>query len=863
MKNRILPFVLFTFLLSWNFIQAQIHVDANAAGGGGSTWADAFTDLQDALGAANPGDTIWVAAGTYKPDGPGGDRTTPFRITMNLKLYGGFAGWEASIDERVPGNVTTLSGDLTGDDVADDFENNKSDNSMTVVHIFANVSTDALLDGFTIKGGQADGTTPGTEQYGGGMYCTGRPIIRQCIFEQNFATEYGGGLYVSGVTAQGVRVEQCRFEKNRVKDNDDTNYGGGGMCVTGVKGVGFTITGSEFSDNVGGWGGGMSVFNSTGTVDGVTFSGNTTPRQGGGIRLAVQDGNNDLDFKIINSNFENNSASFGGGLYAQQRGDNCNIEVVNSNFLSNSVDSMLVNWGQAGGGISMGLPIESNDVNVLIDGCLFDQNTSSGSGGGVAFSTNGTNNSLLVSNTEFTSNESVFHGGGLRTNVNEFSNNINIVVDSCTFSQNTTEMWTGSGFRALLRGKDVDLTLSNSTFEQNTAGLSGAAAIFGFLASSNGQVKVDRCTFKENNADYEAGLSIGSSTDAGFFEHTISHCDFMNNSGAIEGGASLLWSEVPTKFLMEDCLFDSNSAGELGAGMLIANTSPETEVTIRNSIWRNNDSPKGAAIGALPFTEEPEDFATTMEASIIFENCLVYNNGSTGDTAAIALNQTGDVKFINCTVANNPAGGLALDSISAVTLQNTILSNPLGTEFTDLTGTSEVTSLGGNLFSDDSFDDHDLTYDYQEVGDPGFVAGINNYRLASGSPAIGQGVDPNSDLPEFDLDGNERVIGCVDIGAYESDIITGMDCVTDSREALVDGSLFLSPNPATDYLQIQLPEATTQPVEVSLFDTQGKMMDRQIISSGQSINVQGLVHGMYLVKAVAGERVYSGKVVKN
>ena len=56
---------------------AVIRVDASGPDGGdGSTWKLAFNDLQDALGTADPGDEMWVAAGVYVPDGPAGREET-------------------------------------------------------------------------------------------------------------------------------------------------------------------------------------------------------------------------------------------------------------------------------------------------------------------------------------------------------------------------------------------------------------------------------------------------------------------------------------------------------------------------------------------------------------------------------------------------------------------------------------------------------------------------------------------------------------------------------------------------------------------------------------------------------------------
>ncbi|MDX1531485.1 MAG: hypothetical protein R3362_08160, partial [Rhodothermales bacterium] len=45
-----------------------LYVDRDATGAAdGSSWADAFPHLQAALAAAEPGDTLWIAEGTYRP----------------------------------------------------------------------------------------------------------------------------------------------------------------------------------------------------------------------------------------------------------------------------------------------------------------------------------------------------------------------------------------------------------------------------------------------------------------------------------------------------------------------------------------------------------------------------------------------------------------------------------------------------------------------------------------------------------------------------------------------------------------------------------------------------------------------------
>ena len=92
---------------------AVIYVNAAATGSNnGSSWANAYTSLQTALGAANASDELWVAAGTYKPTATT-DRTISFAMKNAVGIYGGFVGTETLRSQRNPAlHVTTLSGDI-------------------------------------------------------------------------------------------------------------------------------------------------------------------------------------------------------------------------------------------------------------------------------------------------------------------------------------------------------------------------------------------------------------------------------------------------------------------------------------------------------------------------------------------------------------------------------------------------------------------------------------------------------------------------------------------------------------------------------------------------------------------------------
>ncbi len=259
-----------------------IYVDAGAPGAAdGSSWINAYTNLQDALDAAIPGDELWVAEGIYTPTNTAGREAT-FQLVDGVALYGGFGGYGISETQRShrdwTAHVTVLSGDLDGNDatdpdgVATGTANITGTNTYHVV-TGSGVAGTAVLDGLTITGGQANGSH--SHKYGGGMYNTSsNPTLTNVTFSGNHADLRGGGMY--NYNSSNPTLSNVTFSSNHADDH------GGGMYNYNSSDP--TLTNVTFSGNTASAGAGMCNYNSSDpTLTNVTFSGNHANIYGGGM----------------------------------------------------------------------------------------------------------------------------------------------------------------------------------------------------------------------------------------------------------------------------------------------------------------------------------------------------------------------------------------------------------------------------------------------------------------------------------------------------------------------------------------------------------------------------------------------------
>jgi SprB repeat/Chlamydia polymorphic membrane protein (Chlamydia_PMP) repeat len=380
MRTALYTFLVFLFISNPSYGKI-IYVNHLAVGANdGTDWQDAHPDLHDALSEALPGDTIWVAEGTYYPS-QAGDRAAYFELKNGVKLMGGFAGTETELSERDwLAHPTTLSGDLG-------VPNDSTDNSYTILYIGTSDTT-TLVDGLTFVRGNADGPAVfdrNLVRAGGALYIMGEnsyayPRIWNCRFEHNYALKFGGAAYVNGVNGSvAPQFYNCVFESNHAGADGGAIRRDGGSWVE-VKNDFWDCT---FLQNSAGQNGGAILYRETERTDtlefvGCTFQQNHAVKFGGGISHF---GGRDSGTKVlvIDCVFEENIAAQGGGYHSFAN------NFLYSDFFRFQGCSFIANQvSTSGSGCYFdAFFLDDSYTNLLFDHCLFEQNIGGDAFGGV------------------------------------------------------------------------------------------------------------------------------------------------------------------------------------------------------------------------------------------------------------------------------------------------------------------------------------------------------------------------------------------------------------------------------------------------------------------------------------------------
>jgi predicted outer membrane repeat protein len=818
-----------------------LYVDDDAPpGGDGQSWQTAFTYLQDALyaartpgsaGAGAPGhgvpgaeiDEIHVAQGRYQPDQDEagnvtpGDREETFALISGVSLKGGYAGLGApDPDGRdIELYETIFTGDLAGDDQPDFV--NYGENSYHVVSALDCDST-AILDGFTITAGNADGANPHNRGAGLTMVYPAAATVRGCSFIVNTAASAGGGLVDGG---GNTAVSDCAFTRNRA------DYGAG----IAFESYDSTITHCAFTDNVAAVsGGGLYLGGWYMSVTDSTFLNNSAP-EGGGMTLGPFE-----DAIVSDCIFIANSAVDGGGAYSHE--ENTRATISGCIFSANIAED---NGG--------GFYCDGNEP--LVVNCQFIENTAGGEGGGLAISFycdaevrdcicsgnsaaegggiyHGSDLSTLINTTcsgnsavrgggvhalfganlhqcTMENNEAIYggglyllgyadltdlvdcviicnaadsDGGGVYVDLNDpnftrctFADNVSganggavylfagdPTITDCTFTQNVTEFGGGGIYGAVDRG-----TLTGCAFEGNAAEEGGG------LHTMGGAPTLTDCTFSANSAASGGGV-YGLRAASVLYD-----CSFLKNEAASAGG---LYDRDGAPAL-HNCTFDGNSA-DTGGGC--STWSGSTPVLIGCTFTKNTattggglrESHSASLVIDCVFTANDSGMGGAVDSyqadGTMFINCMVKDNSATCGGGLSA--GFGDPTLVNCALIDNIAsvcGGAAYhDSYDDTTYLNCTLAGNAAQDDGDAMYIDEPGPALGNCIlwsnGDDPIDGTaSITFSCIEGG----YEGEGNI---SGDPLF---VDPGND--DYHLSPGSPCIDGADNDAVPDDITTDLD----------------------------------------------------------------------------------------
>jgi hypothetical protein len=668
-----------------------------------------YATIQAAINAAQPGDAVVIADGTYA--GAGNRELDYLGKAITVRSANGAANCIIDCEQAGRGVIFT-----TGETAA------------------------AVLDGLTIRNGQAP--------TGGAVLCnddTG-PTIRNCIFTANQATQpnsYGGGA-LHCYRRNTVTIEHCTFAANQA-----TNQGG---AVSAFYSSEIHFTDCDFTENyTPSFGSAVVSYDSSVTLTNCQVHGN---HAGGGAVIVVGGSGTLTDCSIAdNTNqpgygspsgvyFEsaaavtvqdctfsgNHDGYIGGGLYC---GNACTGTITDCTFTDNSA-------------LYGGAAACSFDVSVTFSGCTFEQNfTTSGDGGALWLQLS----PVTVEDCQIRFNTSLQHGGGLALAGPA-------VVRNCTITQNSTGTY-GAGGGILCSSGEAAL-ITGCQITANSAGRGG-----GVYCGYNAIPWVVDCTISGNHANGYGGFGGGFGCEGdggapvlintaltgndclyfgGGFHATqnvaplLLGCTISGNSNEYYGGGVSFGYGV--NGVLANCTLAANSA-RYGGG-LAATGSGHSRVV--NCVITNNQATER---GGGVFISDDHDVA-------LRNSTVVYNSADEG--GGVEFENNNPAQLIGCVLAGNTATSSGPQGRYWGMGSLTVSYSAVGGGQQGFAGWSTLIWGAGNLAGDPHFVDSDGA-----DNDPATWQD-NNYRLASNSPCIdaGDNVDPALRDP-LDLDNDGGV----------------------------------------------------------------------------------------------------------
>lgn len=405
-----------------------------------------------------------------------------------------------------------------------------------------------------------------------------------------------------------------------------------------------------------------------------------------------------------------------------------------------TIKNLTIQNGNAADGNGGAISADNSAGGVtVLENITFANNSAKTLGGGL-YIKGTTNNPSMITNCAFNQN-SVDNGAGEGDGGGMFG--LFAVVSGCTFTENQAMDDAGAIFA------DDSLIIINSVFTGNTAGGNSGA-----IRSQDVRVIISDCTFDSNSsADEGAGavyLARGS----------MYNCEITNNTTTGDGGGVYA---NQNECLIDNSLISGNTATGVGGGVYI-----DDGAVISNCIVTNNTA--GTNGGGI--------YLKGANASALAIGCVVTNNTADAKGGGMYVLKA---NVINTIMTQNNAGtnGGALTGDGEWFLANSVVyANDAVGEAKNIESVSNTATVHAAYCAIDAtaYDDTWTANNISVLNASPFLGGTGADSLYSASSAL---VDAGTVeygiaalLPETDLLGESRIQGVIDLGPYETEIIS-------------------------------------------------------------------------------------------
>ena len=536
------------------------------------------------------------------------------------------------------------------------------------------------FDGSTLIVNNVNFKNNAVYKYGGAVFNNGELVVSDSVFDSNDVVNRGSASVDYGGAAIYNWYDGVLTVSNSNFTNNIKNYKNGDRLVGAVATIGdATISGSNFVNNSGRWGGAISTTGdllegsavSTLTVSGSTFKengglygagifvggsnyvisdsvfdknsaygkGNMTPNNNNGAALVVTTTNKVTTGTISGSKFTNNNAHYGGAAWF----NNGEVIIRDSIFKNNSA-------GAEAGAIGFSINKYNNDLTATLNNVSFVNNTAK-NGANAVFN----NADLTIVDSTFDSaSDAIFNyvgfGGNLNLNIRTFTdlqNAVGLVRGTLTLNSdiamtddeaagfvggvaiNKDIVIDGKGHtisaedlgRIFSIGEGFTVTLTNATLINGKADKGGAIYNDGSLTLSD--VKLS-----DNAADGYGG-AVFNNGELVVSDSVFDSNDIVNRgSASVDYGGAAIYNWYDGVLTVSGSNFTNNIKNYKNGDRLVGAVATIGDATISDSYFVNNAGRWGGAISASGYLIAGDDVNTlTVSGSTFKENGGLYGAG--------------------------------------------------------------------------------------------------------------------------------------------------------------------------------------------------------------------------------------------